>query len=90
MTELPAITPEKLVRLLEREGWVFVRKSNHGYSYTIYDPSIGRKRVTIIPYHHPRRPLPKGTLNRILGPDQTNIGRAGLVKLIKKYGRKKK
>jgi len=64
--------------------------SPHGTSYTIYDPSIGRNRVTTIQFKHPRHPLPKGTLNAILGTDQTNIGHAGLVKLIHKYDRKKK
>ncbi len=85
---IPAITPKQLMRILEKDGWEKKRLSKHGESYIKYDKTIKRTRVTTIQYNKRNESLPTITLHLILGPDQTNIGRAGLLKLIKKYGLK--
>ena len=79
---MPAISGAKLAKLLVADGWIYTRKSRHGAAYHKQFPS--GKRLTIIPQS--RDSLVPRTLNQILGPKQTQIGRAGLLRLIKKYG----
>jgi predicted RNA binding protein YcfA (HicA-like mRNA interferase family) len=81
--QLPAITGRQLIRLLEKDNWIRGRKSLHGITFRKLHPD-GITRVTTIP--DKRSPLPDGTLNAILGPKQTGIGRDGLAELIQRHG----
>lgn len=62
MSSLPAVTPAQLIRVLERDGFRFVRAKG---SHRLYrrDEPVPLRRVTV-PFH--RRDLPKGTLRGIL------------------------
>lgn len=66
MPKLPALTPQKLIRILEQQGFVLdrVKGSHHIY----YHPFT--KRRVVVPLH--TGDLPKGTLFEILR--QANIG----------------
>ena len=44
----------------------------------------GRTLVTVVPSKS--EPLPAGTLAAILGSKQTQLGKAGLQRLLEKYG----
>ncbi|HAJ32101.1 MAG TPA: hypothetical protein DCK79_01820 [Candidatus Atribacteria bacterium] len=74
MHKLPSITPQKVIRILERKGFVVDRAKG---SHRIYYHSKGGRRV-VIPYH--RKDLPKGTLMEIL--KQASIDKEELVKLL--------
>lgn len=80
MPDLTALTGTQLIRLLLRDGWEEHRRSNHGVA--LKKKFGGRTRTAIIPTH--RRSLNTDTLNRILGPLQTNLGRHGLQRLLDK------
>ena len=60
MSKLPSLTPEKVIKLLEKNGFVLarIRGSHHIY----YNPET-RKRA-IMPLH--KKDLPKGTMFEIL------------------------
>ncbi len=60
MPKLPSLTPQKIIKVLERKGFVLdrVKGSHHIY----YHPEM--KRRVIVPLH--KRDLPKGTLLEIL------------------------
>jgi hypothetical protein len=73
-----------LIRLLRRDGWTDVRRTNHGIAFT--KTIEGRKRLTLVP--DKRSVLPAGTLAAILGPKQSGMGRAGLARLIERHGLK--
>ncbi len=60
MPKLPSLTPQKIIKILERKGFVLDRVKG---SHHIYYNSETKKRV-IIPLH--KRDLPKGTLLEIL------------------------
>lgn len=83
MGSLPAISGVELMKLLEQDGWVKQRSCNHGFA--LYKEFPTRKRVTVVP--NKRKALPTGTLRAILSQKQTGLGRAGLERLIKRYGR---
>jgi predicted RNA binding protein YcfA (HicA-like mRNA interferase family) len=73
---------KKLIKLLKKDKWVPRRRTKHGISLS---KKIGDvNRVTIIP--DTRADLPEGTLQAILGPKQTGIGKRGLRELVDKYG----
>ena len=57
MPKLPSLTPEKVIKLLEKNGFVLDRIKG---SY--YNPET-RKRA-IVPFH--KKDLPKGTMFEIL------------------------
>ncbi|MFH0926191.1 MAG: type II toxin-antitoxin system HicA family toxin [bacterium] len=60
MSKLPSVTPQKVIKLLEKEGFVLERiKGSH---YVYYHNSM-KKRV-VIPFH--KKDLPRGTLLEIL------------------------
>ncbi len=81
-TKVPAISGKDLIKLLQKDGWLQGRMATHGVSLT---KAFGdRTRVTIIP--DSSASLDEGTLQAILGPKQTRIGKAGLLDLINKYG----
>jgi len=81
-TKIPAISGKQLSRLLQKDGWVIGRKTQHGISLT--KSVSGRTKVTVIP--DTRAALPDGTLSAILGVMQTGIGKRGLLNLLNKYG----
>jgi predicted RNA binding protein YcfA (HicA-like mRNA interferase family) len=60
MSGTPAYTTKEIIRLLEKNGFVFDRASG---SHQIYMLPDGSKRV-IVPLHN--KDLPKGTLHSIL------------------------
>jgi len=60
MPKLPSITPQKIIKVLEKRGFVLdrVKGSHHIYYH------IEMKRRVVVPLH--KRDLPKGTLLEIL------------------------
>ncbi len=67
------ISGRYLLRLLELDGWVRDRRSNHGILIYKEFPGEGRPRFTVIPDES--TPLPDTMLGRILSVKQTSIGR---------------
>jgi predicted RNA binding protein YcfA (HicA-like mRNA interferase family) len=57
---LPSLTPQKVIKILEKKGFVLDRVKE---SHRVYYHSESKKRV-IIPCH--KKDLPKGTLMEIL------------------------
>lgn len=74
MHKLPSITSQKVIKILERKGFVLDRAKG---SHHIYYHDKSRRRV-VIPYH--RKDLPKGTLMEIL--KQAGINKEELEKLL--------
>jgi predicted RNA binding protein YcfA (HicA-like mRNA interferase family) len=74
MPKLPFITPQKLIKVLEKKGFILdrIKESHHVY----YHPET--KRMVVVPLH--MRELPKGTLLEIL--KQADISKEELIKLI--------
>lgn len=74
MPKLPSLTPQKIIKVLERKGFVLdrVKGSHHIY----YHPEM--KRRVIVPLH--KRDLPKGTLLEIL--KQADISKEELGSLL--------
>jgi predicted RNA binding protein YcfA (HicA-like mRNA interferase family) len=74
MPRLPSLTPDKIIRILEKRGFVLdrVKGSHHIY----YNPET-KKRV-VVPLH--KRDLPKGTLLEILR--QAGMSREDLSELL--------
>ncbi|KPL03386.1 MAG: hypothetical protein AMJ73_07320 [candidate division Zixibacteria bacterium SM1_73] len=60
MHKLPSLTPQKIVQVLEKSGFVLDRTKGSHHIY--YHPET--KRRVIAPLH--KRDLPKGTLLEIL------------------------
>lgn len=60
MPKLPTLTPQKLIKILEKKGFVLdrVKGSHHIY----YHPE--NRRRLVVPLH--KKDLPKGTLLEIL------------------------
>ena len=81
-TRIPAITGKQLIKLLRKDGWVEHRRGRHGVvlKKTVNDRTL----VTVVPTAN--SPLDDGTLEAILGPKQTKVGKDGLLQLINKYG----
>ena len=75
MHKLSVITSQKVIRILERKGFVLDRTKG---SHRIYYHPESKRRV-IIPYH--KKDLPKGTLMEIL--KQAGINKEELEKLLK-------
>ena len=74
MHKLPSLTSQKVIKILERKGFVLDRAKG---SQRIYYHSESKRRV-IIPYH--RKDLPKVTLIEIL--KQAGINKEELEKLL--------
>jgi predicted RNA binding protein YcfA (HicA-like mRNA interferase family) len=81
-TRLPPITGKKLIKLLQKDGWIEHRRTRHGIS--MIKKISGSTRVTVI--QDTSATLPDGTLSDILGQKQTGIGKKGLLDLANKYG----
>ena len=60
MSKLPSITSQKVIKVLEKRGFVLERTK--GSPYTYYNPET--KRRVVVPVH--KKDLPKGTLLEIL------------------------
>ena len=60
MPKLPSLTPEKVIKVLKRKGFVLDRTKGSHHIY--YHPET--KRRVVVPLH--KRDLPKGTLLEIL------------------------
>jgi len=85
MGNLPAVSGKQLIRLLISDGWIEGRRATHGMTLT---KKFGATtRVTFVP--DKKAILPDGTLHAILGSKQTQLGRKGLERMIKKYGLKR-
>ena len=76
---IPAINGPDLAKLLESDGWGLDTRSTHGLTYK--KMVNGELRITTIPSK--RRALCQETLHQILGPRQTGLGRAGLLRLLR-------
>ena len=74
MPKIPALTPQKIVKVLEKKGFVLDRTRG---SHHIYYNSATKRRV-VVPFH--KRNLPKGTVHRIL--KQADIVREELAELL--------
>lgn len=74
MPKLPTLTPQKIIKVLERKGFILdrVKGSHHIY----YHPEM--KRRVVVALH--KRNLPKGTLLEIL--KQAGIGKEELRDLL--------
>ncbi len=74
MPKLPSLTPEKVIKILKKKGFVLdrVKGSHHIY----YHPEI--KRRVVVPLH--KKDLPKGTLLEIL--KQAGIPKEELEELV--------
>lgn len=73
--ELPTIKPQQLLRLFQLDGWTIKRNRTREGAFVDKHFPDGAYRSTIISTKH-RRAIPAGTLHAIIGPLQTNIGRA--------------
>lgn len=82
MAEIPSLKGKQLYRLLISDGWEVRRNSAHGMWLRKKFPE-GYRYTTVKNTGHD---LPRGTLNAILGPRETGLGREGLLALIEKYG----
>ena len=60
MPKLPAVSPQKLAKAFERDG--FILKRVRGSHHTYYHPK--KDCVVVVPFH--RKDVPKGTLWKIL------------------------
>jgi predicted RNA binding protein YcfA (HicA-like mRNA interferase family) len=60
MPKIPAITPQKIIKLLKKTGFILDRTKGSHQIY--YHPEM-KKRI-VIPLH--KKDLPKGTLHEIL------------------------
>ena len=60
MPKIPAITPQKIIKILKKKGFVLDRTKG---SHHIYYHAETKKRI-VIPFH--KKDLPKGTLHEIL------------------------
>jgi len=80
--EFRLVSGPALGRLLKEDGWKPGRIATHGqvYTKTVNDTTL----VTVLPLRTDL--LPEETLAAILGPKQTRLGKAGLRRLIEKYG----
>lgn len=74
MPKLPALTSEKIIKILESKGFVLdrVRGSHHIYYHS------ETKRRAVVPLH--KKDLPKGTLLEIL--KQAGLSKEELSKLL--------
>ena len=60
MSKFPILTPQEIIKILEKAGFVLDRVKG---SHHIYYHSETKKRV-VVPFH--KRDLPKGTMLEIL------------------------
>jgi predicted RNA binding protein YcfA (HicA-like mRNA interferase family) len=73
-SRLPAVTPRKAIRALERCGWEFDRAKG---SHQVFRHLDRRHRI-VVPMH--ARDLAKGTLNQII--EASGVSREEFLKLL--------
>jgi len=83
VSDIPAISGNQLIALLQKDGWTLAGQRTHGVALKKADDS-GRVRVALI--KPTSKSLPEQTLGGILSVKQSGIGRKGLRELIEKYG----
>lgn len=67
MPKLPAISPQKLARALEKAGFGLVRvRGSHYYYY-----NSKTEKIAVVPFH--RKDIRKGTLHAILKNAEMSI-----------------
>ena len=74
--QLPTITPKKLIRALEKAGFIFKRQTGSHRSYIHPDRA---KKIVTVPFH--KKDLKKGTLKSIL--HQADLTVEEFIKLLK-------
>ncbi len=74
MPKIPSLTPDKIIKVLEKKGFVLSRING---SHHIYYHRKTKRRV-IVPLH--KKDLPKGTLIEIL--KQAGISKEELIDLL--------
>jgi predicted RNA binding protein YcfA (HicA-like mRNA interferase family) len=74
MANFPSLTPEKLIKILEKKGFKFIRAKG---SHQIFR-NFETKKMTVVPMH--KKDLPKGTMEAIL--KQCGIKRSEILDLI--------
>jgi predicted RNA binding protein YcfA (HicA-like mRNA interferase family) len=74
MPKLPTITPQKIIKILQKNGFVLdrIKGSHHIYYHK------GTKKRVVVPLH--KKDLPKGTLLEIL--KQAGISKEELTTLL--------
>lgn len=74
MRKIPSLTPQKIIKVLEKKGFVLdrIKGSHHIY----YHPET--KRRVVVPLH--KRDLPTGTLLEIL--KQADLNKDELMELL--------
>jgi predicted RNA binding protein YcfA (HicA-like mRNA interferase family) len=72
MSKLPALTADKHIKVLEKDGFVFIRQKG---SHRFYEKHFDGERVLIPVPIHPGRILKKGTLHYILKKAQISRDR---------------
>ncbi len=60
MSKIPALTPQEIIKILEKKGFVLDRTKG---SHRIYYHSETKRKV-VVPYH--KKDLPRGTFFEIL------------------------
>lgn len=80
-SRLPQLTGRQLIQLLEKGGFEIVRQARHGLAMRKRRPTE-KTLVTVV--KNTAEVIPVSTLMLILGPKQTQLGREGLAKLIRK------
>lgn len=73
-----AINGPKLAKLLRDDGWTAGRENSHGVSY--WKKFGDTTRITTIQTE--TSSIPTSTLQKILGPLQTGLGRKGFLRLM--------
>ncbi|GEM_PF-716348 len=85
-SKLPQLSGNELIRLYKENGWVADGRRTHGLA--LVKELHGERIVVIIPTKN--RPLKDRTLNGIIGPKQSRVGRAGLLAMLENRVKRKK
>lgn len=86
MQKPPAVTGKQLLKLLMADGWEVTRRAKHGIFLRKRFSTATRTTTRITLVKNTNAVIPDGTLGSILGPKQTGLGKAGLRRLINRYG----
>jgi len=77
MSKPPQISGQKLCKIIEKEGFVFIRQTG---SHKIYQKQVEESKITVPIPVHSNKPLKKGTLHSIL--KKTSITKEKLILLM--------
>jgi len=79
--KLPLVSSAKVIKALEKAGFVYAPKRGKGSHQAFYKiDERGHRLLVIVPK---RRELPRGTLLSIL--QQANLSREDFIRLLEKY-----